>query len=110
MASNDPSWWVEREQRVHSLRVALLRRVYVLPWTQFLYAEGSADEVRAVFSTHDVVVKGSDLDALLADLAAQQVTLLREPTRTEKFLPAVGLRILAVDVRRAGGRGASEPR
>ncbi|MEJ7609428.1 MAG: hypothetical protein WKF37_24920 [Bryobacteraceae bacterium] len=32
---------------------------YVLPWTQFLYAEGTSEEVRGFFSTHDVVVKGS---------------------------------------------------
>jgi hypothetical protein len=55
----------------------------VLPWAQFLYAEGAADIVRAVFSMHDVVVTGCGLDALLADFAAQVVTVLQQPPRAE---------------------------
>jgi hypothetical protein len=100
LANSEPAWAVTRDQRVYGLQIVLLKRVYVLPWTQFLYAEGTSDEVRAVFSMHDVVVKGSGLDALLADLAAQDVTMLREPMRAEKFLPVSGPRVLAVEVRR----------
>jgi hypothetical protein len=79
----------------------------VLPWTQFLYAEGTPSEVRAVFSLHDVVVTGCGLEALLADVAAQQVTVLREPARTEKFLPAEGARVVTVAVRRVEGSGTA---
>jgi hypothetical protein len=102
---SEPAWVVDREQRVFGLQVVLLKRVYVLPWTQFLYAEGTSDEVRAVFSVHDVVVRGSGLEALLADLAAQTVTLLREPMRGEKFVPTSGSRVLTVQVRRVEGSG-----
>ena len=49
-----------------ALQVVLLKQTYVLPWSQFLYAEGGNDEVRLIFSTHDVLVKGSDLNPLLA--------------------------------------------
>ena len=74
---------------------------------QFLYAEGAPDTVRAVFSMHDVVVTGCGLDALLADLAAQVVTVLKQPLRAEHFAPAPGPHILAVEVRRIEGSGPS---
>ena len=47
--------------------------------------EGGEDEVRLAFTTHDVVVNGSHLDSLLADLSTQKVSLLREPARAERF-------------------------
>jgi hypothetical protein len=67
------------------LEIALVKRTYVLPWHQFLYAEGGDDEVRAVFAMHVVIVKGGGLRALLADLAEQTVTVIREPTRADGF-------------------------
>jgi hypothetical protein len=79
----------------------------VLPWAQFLYAEGAPDTVRAVFSMHDVIVTGCGLEALLADFAAQAVTLLQQPLRAETFLPASGPRVLAVEVRRIEASGPS---
>src|ERR1700680_3528150 len=98
-------WAVDRERRSYGLRVVLPKRTYVLPWAQFLYAEGAPDTVRAVFSMHDVVVTGCGLEPLLADFAAQAVTVLREPLRSETFLPASGPRVLAVEVRRMEGSG-----
>jgi len=68
----------------------LLKRTYVLPWAQFLYAEGEADEVRLVFAAHDLIVRGSGLESLLADLAEQRLALLREPSRPDRFSPAGG--------------------
>jgi hypothetical protein len=100
MGSVDKPWSVERDGRVYGLQVVKLKRTYVLPWSQFLYAEGSNDEVKAYFTTHDIVVTGSDLGSLLADFAAQQVTILREPQRTERFDPTAGPRIFALEVRR----------
>lgn len=94
------AWQVNRQGRLLGLEVILFKRAYVLPWSQFLYAEGGADEVRAIFTTHDVVVKGSGLETLLSDLAAQQVTVLREPARTEKFAAAPGPRITGLVVRK----------
>jgi hypothetical protein len=42
----------------------IAERSYVLPWSQFLYAEGGDDEVRLAFTTHDVLVNGSQLGSL----------------------------------------------
>ena len=100
-------WAVDRERRAYGLRVVLPKRTYVLPWAQFLYAEGAPDTVRAVFSMHDVVVTGCGLDALLADFAAQVVTVLQQPPRAEHFAPAAGPRVVAVEVRRIEGSGPS---
>ena len=77
-------WTIDRERRAYGLRVVLPKRTYVLPWAQFLYAEGAPDTVRAVFSMHDVVVTGCGLDALLADVAAQVVTVLHQPLRLRR--------------------------
>jgi hypothetical protein len=88
------------DERASALEVILLKRTYVLPWTQFLYAEGSQDEVRLAFTTHDVVVNGSHLDSLLADLSAQRVSLLREPVRADRFRHESGPVITSVSVRK----------
>src|ERR1700730_4259194 len=93
-------WAVDQQRRAYGLRVVLPKRTYVLPWAQFLYAEGAADTVRAVFSMHDVVVTGCGLDALLADVAAQVVTVLQQPPRAEHFGRAPGPRVSTVEVRR----------
>ena len=103
----DKKLWAVDQRRVYGLRVVLPKRTYVLPWAQFLYAEGAPDTVRAVFSMHDVVVTGCGLDALLADFAAQVVTVLQQPPRAEHLAPAPGPRILAVEVRRIEGSGPS---
>ena len=110
MATADEAkgWTVDAEHRVHGLRVVMLKRVYVLPWTQFLYAEGTSEEVRAVFSTHDVVVKGSDLNSLLSDIAAQQSAVLREPARTDKFAGSEGPRVAGVEVHQVETDGRLE--
>lgn len=105
-AGNDKGWTADCDRRECGLRVILLKRTYVLPWSQFLYAEGASDEVRAMFSMHDVVVKGCGLDVLLADFAVQAVTVLRQPRRAEKFQafqPVEGPRVLAVEVREIKG-------
>lgn len=104
---NEKPWTVDRERRAYGLRVVLPKRTYVLPWAQFLYAEGAPDTVRAVFSMHDVVVTGCGLEALLADVAAQVVTVLLQAPRAEHFAPAPGPRVLAVEVRRIEGSGPS---
>jgi hypothetical protein len=101
----DKKPWAVDQRRVYGLRVVLPKRTYVLPWAQFLYAEGAADTVRAVFSMHDVAVTGCGLDALLADFAAQVVRVLRQPPRAEHFAPASGPRVLAVEVRRIEASG-----
>ena len=84
-ADSRKSWSVNLDDRVAALEIALLKRTYVLPWNQFVYAEGGGDEVYAVFATHEVIVRGAGLTALLADLAAQNVTVIQEPTRPDRF-------------------------
>jgi hypothetical protein len=102
MASADEKpWSVDTSSRGYALEIRLLKRVYVLPWTQFLYAEGTSEEVQAFFSMHDVVVRGTALSSLLADFASQQITVLKEPARTEKFSESTaGPRIFEVQVSR----------
>ena len=104
---NEPAWAVDRDRRPYGLRVVLPKCTYVLPWAQFLYAEGAADRVHAVFSMHDVIVTGCRLDGLLADIAAQVVTVLRQPSRAEAFLTARGPRVSAVEVRESEGNGSA---
>jgi hypothetical protein len=70
---------------LNGLEVVLLDRTYVLPWSQFVFAEGGEDEVRIVFATHDVLARGRGLQELLSDLAAQRLVGLDEPTRPERF-------------------------
>jgi hypothetical protein len=105
--ADEKPWTIDREQRPYGLRVVLPKRTYVLPWAQFLYAEGAPDTVRAVFSMHDVVVTGCGLDALLADIATQVVSVLAQPPRADHFAPAPGPRVLSVEVRRIEGSAPS---
>jgi hypothetical protein len=84
-AGNPQGWRAGREPGQNALEVATLHRTYVLPWTQFLYAEGGDDEVRLVFATHDILVRGAGLHALLADVAAHRLVGLSEPTRADRF-------------------------
>jgi hypothetical protein len=85
------------DERPAGLEILLLKRSYVLPWSQFLFAEGSDDEIRVAFTTHDVLMKGSGLSALLADFAAHRIVRLRQPTRGDQFAPA-GMCIREVSV------------
>jgi len=82
---NQKPWSVTALDHPVGLEIHLLQNAFVLPWNQFLYAEGRSEEVRLAFSTHDVVVKGSHLESLIADLSAQRVSQLREPFRAERF-------------------------
>ena len=81
-----------------ALEVMLLKRTYVLPWSQFLYAEGDNDEIRLTFSTHDVLVKGSDLNSLIAVLAANGIARLQEPARSDRMLAVTGPFIREISV------------
>jgi hypothetical protein len=77
-------------ERQTGLEIVLLKRTYVFPWSQFLYAEGGDDEVRAVFTTHDVIIRGAALTQLLAELAGQRIARLQEPARTDRFEESSG--------------------
>ncbi len=94
------AWTVAQEERAAALEIVLLKRTYVLPWSQFLYAEGGSDEVRLVFATHDVIVRGGGLDSLLEDLAGQRLALMREPSRPDRFSAMAGRFIREIVVNR----------
>jgi hypothetical protein len=83
-----------------ALQVILLEHTYVLPWSQFLYAEGGNDEVRLIFSTHDVMVKGSDLNTLLAAISVNGLALIQEPMRPDRFSVGNGPFISEISVKR----------
>ena len=100
-ASEAKPWTVEPSGRVLGLEIMLLKHSYALPWSQFLYATGTSEEVHAVFTTHDLQIKGSGLASLLSDFAAQCIAVLKEPARSEKFAAGSGPRITELVVRTA---------
>ena len=83
------------------LQIRLIKRTYVFPWSQFVFAEGDADEIRIAFSTHDVVISGVRLDTLLADISAQRVSLLKEPVRAEYFASFSETQITKISIKKA---------
>jgi hypothetical protein len=101
-ADNERPWRFGREGTQNSLELVLIGRTYVLPWAQFLYAEGGEDEVRLVFATHDVVVRGAGLHMLLADIASHRLVGLNEPRRAERFTSTTGMSIRELIVTQAG--------
>lgn len=83
------------------LEVVLLNRTYILPWHQFLYAEGGSDEIQLVFTTHDVVIRGTQLGQLLSELSAQRINRLQEPNRADVFQSGSTRQILTISVEKS---------
>jgi len=92
--------WESNEIQSSNLDVVLLNRTFVLPWSQFLFAEGGDEEIRLAFSTHDVVVTGSRLEKLLEDLSARKLSRLQEPGRADRFGSSLGLQISSISVKK----------
>jgi hypothetical protein len=88
------------EIQYSDLEVVLLKKTFVLPWSQFLFAEGGNEEIRLAFSTHDVVVTGSRLEKLLEDLSARRLNRLQEPGRAERFGPVFSPQIASISVQK----------
>ena len=80
------------------LQVILLKRSYVFPWSQFLYAEGSDDEMRLNFSTHEIVIKGRNLNSIVTAICAHGIAKLQEPARQDRFLNEAGPLIREISV------------
>lgn len=99
-ADNQRAWRAVGGQSVPALEVSLPDRTYVLPWSQFLYAEGGDDHVHLVFATHDVVVSGQGLSLLLTDAAAQRLACLAAPPRAERFGNAAVVCVRALSVQK----------
>ncbi len=97
---NSKPWITNEHDRPASVEIRLLKRTFVLPWSQFLYAEGSSDEIQLFFATHEVAIRGAGLDALTQDLSGQRVSLMREPVRADRFGTEAGPRITSISVRK----------
>ena len=97
---NSKPWIANEHDRPASVEVRLLKRTFVLPWSQFLYADGSSDEIQLSFATHEVAIRSAGLDALTHDLSSHRVSLLREPVRAERFGTEPGPRITSISVRK----------
>lgn len=95
-------WRTFARERPSALEIVLLKRAYVLPWSQFLYAECGDDEIRLAFATHDVVVTGVGLGSMLTDLAEQRIGRLNEPTRADRMDSLGATRIREIRVEKAG--------
>ena len=98
LTDNRPPWETGALERPPGLEIVLLKRTFVLPWNQFLYAEGADDEIRVAFTTHDVLIKGSGLNSLLVELAAQRLTRLEQPVRVDRLANKGGRLICEVSV------------
>jgi hypothetical protein len=93
-------WIAKDHDRPAGVEIRLLKRSLVLPCSQFLYAEGSGEEICLSFATHEVVVKGAGLDALLGELSIQRVSVMQEPVRPDRFGTDPGPHITSISVRK----------
>jgi hypothetical protein len=98
------SWKTTTQERPAGLEIVLLKRTYVLPWNQFLYAEGGDDEIRLAFTTHDVLIKGTGLGVLLIDFAAQRIARLQQSTRVDRLANSTPTSIYELSVTRIESR------
>ena len=99
------TWKILADDRAAGLQIILPKSAHVLPWCHFLWAEGDSGEIRIAFTTHDVVVKGSGLDALLGDIAAQRIVELKQPLRAERFGVISGTCIREIAVTKVDSEG-----
>ena len=97
---NKKPWSNSQDEVPMALEIVLLKRTIVLSWSQFVYAEGSDDEIRVAFASHDVIIRGAGLTALLADVSAQRVSSINEPARPDRFPSTAARFIREIEVRR----------
>jgi hypothetical protein len=97
-SADDPMHSMIGANHTLALEIILLKRTYVLQWSQFLYAEGGNDEVRLTFSTHDVLIKGSNLNLLISTIAANGIAQLQEPARPDRLYAGTGTFIREISV------------
>ncbi len=101
MISNwsDSTPWIAREHdRPAGMEIQLLKRTLVLPWSQFLHADGNDDRISVTYATHGITISGFGLRSLLTDLCNQRVSVLREPVRAERFSLDPGPRITSISI------------
>src|SRR5580692_585618 len=93
-------WVISVADPPPALEISLLRETVILSWNQFVYAEGSDDEVRIAFASHDVIVRGAGLLPLLHAIPGHQLVSIREPARAERFSGLPAKFISGIEVRR----------
>jgi hypothetical protein len=82
------------------VEVVCPKQTVILAWNQFVYAEGSDDEIRLAFASHDVIVKGAGLLPLLQAITTQQVIAIRQSIRRAAFPGPAARFIREIEVRR----------
>lgn len=100
MASNPTHhvpWTTVEDTRLGGSPVVLLRHAFALSWAHFLYAQGDDAEVRAFWTTHELVIKGSGLRSLLEELASQRLEAIFESPRASRFGQA-GPMVAEIDI------------
>ena len=93
-------WVISTSEQPPALEIVLLKQAVILSWNQFVYAEGGSDELRIAFASHDVVVKGTGLDPLLAAIASHRVASIHESVRSKRFLSPAARFIREIVVRK----------
>jgi hypothetical protein len=93
-------WTIGADSMAPTLEVVLPKQTLILAWNQFVYAEGSDDEVRIAFASHDVIVRGAGLLPLLHAIPGHQLVSIREPARAERFSGLPAKFISGIEVRR----------
>jgi hypothetical protein len=96
-------WVVSSGDPTATLEIVLQTQTVILSWHQFVCGEGNSEELRIAFASHDVVIKGAGLDALLPAIASYRVVSLRESRRSERFSGRAGRFIHEIVVRRIEG-------
>jgi len=94
------SWTIISESPVPALEIVLPNQTLILAWNQFVYAEGSGDEVRMAFASHDLIVKGTGLLPLLHAIPGHHLASIRQVTRVERFSSAEARFIREIQIRR----------
>lgn len=73
-----PELWA-CDTTARTLRVDLSRQgIFILPLTHFLHAEVKADmgEIRAVFVTHEITIRGRNLRRIVSALARKELSFV----------------------------------
>jgi hypothetical protein len=93
-------WTINVDSMAPTLEVVLPKQTVILSWHQFVYAEGSDDEVRIAFASHDVIVRGAGLSSLLHAIPGHRVASIREVARWERFSTSEIRFIREIEIRR----------
>jgi hypothetical protein len=97
---DESPWTISADSMTPTLEVVMVKQTLVLAWNQFVYAEGSDDEVRIAFASHDVIVRGAGLSPLLRAIPGHHVASIRDIARNQRFSVSETRCIREIEVRR----------